>query len=556
MKPITIKTSAIAACIIGLLSACGKSGTPTAPATKSAESTSETAGSSKGTLVYCSEGSPSGFDPALYTDGTSFDAGAETIYSRLTQFERGATAVQPGLAEKWDVSPDGKTYTFHLRKGVKFQTTDYFKPTREFNADDVVFTFKRLTDKNFPFNKSFPAEFPYASDMGLPTNIIGIDKVDDSTVKFTLKDIDAAFIQNLAMSFASIQSAEYGAQLAKAGTGGDFNIKPIGTGPFILKSYQKDTQIRFIKNPDYFNAPDVKIDNLVFAITKDSSVRAQKVQAGECNVSAYPKGSEIEAAKKSPDKVVVMQQAGFNLGYVAYNVQKEPLSKVEVRQALDMAINKPAIVAAVYQGQGQLATNPIPPTLWSYDKNLKAAPYDVTKAKDILKKAGVPDGQEISLWAMPVQRPYNPNGKLMAEMIQSDWAKIGVKAKIVTYEWGEYLKRAKTGEHDAMIIGWTGDNGDPDNWLGTLLGCSAIGGNNFSRWCNTDYDKLILQARQTTDQAKRTDLYTKAQDIFAKQLPFSPIAHSVVTVMTTPNVTGFKISPFGLMSFYGGVSIK
>lgn len=549
MKTMTIKTSAIAACIIGLLSACNKSESP--PTAKSADATTDTKSTGKGTLVYCSEGSPGGFDPALYTDGTTFDASAETIYNRLTQFERGATAVQPSLAEKWEVTPDGKTYTFQLRKGVKFQTTDYFKPTRDFNTDDVVFTFKRLTDKTYPFNKAFPAEFPYATDMGLPENISNIEKMDDYTVKFILRDVDAAFIQNLAMSFASIQSAEYAAQLEKAGTGSNLNIKPVGTGPFLLKSYQKDTQIRFVKNPDYFDAANVKIDNLLFAITKDSSVRAQKVEAGECNVSAYPKGSEIEAAKKMSDKVVIMQQPGFNLGYVAYNVEKSPLSKLEVRQALDMSINKAAILPAVYQGEGQAATNPMPPTQWSYNKNLKAAPYDVVKAKEMLKKAGVPDGQEITLWAMPVQRPYNPNAKLMAEMIQSDWAKVGITAKIVTYEWGEYLKRAKKGEHDAIIIGWTGDNGDPDNWLGALLGCSAINGNNYSRWCNKDFDALIKEGRRTTDQAKRADIYMRAQEIFAKELPYSPIAHSVVTVMLTPNVTDFKISPFGLMSFYG-----
>ncbi|MGL4768143.1 MAG: ABC transporter substrate-binding protein [Formosimonas sp.] len=553
MKRNIFKISTLTAISLGLLVACGKGGETKKPETAKAP---EAEGKAKGsTLVYCSEASPAGFDPGLYTTGTDFDASAEVIYNRLTQFERGATGVQAGLAEKWDISPDGKTYTFHLRKGVKFQTTEYFKPSREFNADDVVFTFKRLTDKNFPFNKAFPAEFPYAVDMGLPDNIAQIDKVDDNTVKFTLKNVDAAFIQNVAMSFASILSAEYAGQLEKAGKGGDLNTAPIGTGPFTFKSYQKDAQIRYVKNPDYWNAADVKIDNLVFSINKDSSVRAQKVQAGECHVSAYPKGSEIEAAKKATGKVNIMQQAGFNLGYVGYNVEKGPLAKVEVRQALDMAINKAALLPAVYQGEGQAASNPMPPTQWSYNKSLKSADYNVDKAREMLKKAGVAEGTEITLWAMPVQRPYNPNAKLMAEMIQADWAKVGVKAKIMSYEWGEYTKRAKKGEHDAILIGWTGDNGDPDNWLGALLSCGAINGNNYSRWCNKEFDGLVKQARQITDQGKRSELYGKAQEIFAKELPFSPIAHSVVTVMTTPNVEGFKISPFGLMSFYG-VSIK
>src|ERR1700761_5565105 len=161
------------------------------------------------TLVYCSEGSPAGFDPAQYTTGTDFTANTFTVYNRLVEFERGGTKVEPGLAESWDVSPDGKTYTFHLRHGVKFQTTTYFKPSREFNADDVVFTFTRMLDPTMPFNKAYPAQFPYFTDMGLDKLIAKVEKVDPYTVRFTLKEVNAPFIQNMAMEFASIQSAEY-----------------------------------------------------------------------------------------------------------------------------------------------------------------------------------------------------------------------------------------------------------------------------------------------------------------------------------------------------------
>jgi len=202
-----------------------------------------------------------------------------------------------------------------------------------------------------------------------------------------------------------------------------------------------------------------------------------------------------------------------------------------------------------------LATNPMPPTQWSYNKSLKDAPRDVTKAKALLAKAGYPNGFEITLWAMPVQRPYNPNAKLMAEMVQSDWAKIGVKANIVTYEWGEYIKRAKAGEHDTMMIGWTGDNGDPDNWLGVNLGCEAVSGNNYSNWCDKKFDDLIVKARTLTSQAERTKLYEQAQVVFKQQVPFTPIAHSTVYQPMRKEVQGFKISPFGLNSFYG-VSLK
>ncbi|MNJ55692.1 Periplasmic dipeptide transport protein precursor [compost metagenome] len=254
---------------------------------------------------------------------------------------------------------------------------------------------------------------------------------------------------------------------------------------------------------------------------------------------------------KRDSRLRVIEQPGYNLGYIAYNVTHPPLDKLEVRQALDMAVNKAAIIQAVYQEAGQLAVNAMPPSQWSYDESIQDAPYDPRKAKALLKAAGVTEGATLSLWAMPVQRPYNPNARLMAEMLQADWAQIGIKANIVSYEWGEYLKRGKNGEHDTMLIGWTGDNGDPDNWLGTLYGCDAVNGNNFSKWCDPAYDALIKQAKATPDQARRTELYKQAQHIIKAQVPITPIAHSTVYQPMRKTVQDFKISPFGLNAFYG-----
>jgi dipeptide transport system substrate-binding protein len=501
-------------------------------------------------LVYCSEGSPAGFDPGLYTTGTDFDAAAETVFNRLTQFERGGTTVVPGLAEKWDVSDDGLVYTFHLRPGVKFHSTEYFKPSREFNADDVLFTFSRMLDTDHPFRKAYPSEFPYFTDMGMDANIAKLEKVDEHTVRFTLNEVDAAFVQNLAMSFASIHSAEYADQLLKAGKAADINQKPIGTGPFVFKRYQKDSQIRFTGNKEYWKPDDVKIDNLIFAINTDASVRMQKLKAGECQITVYPNPADLESLKQQAN-LQVPEQAGFNVGYLAYNTEHKPFDKLEVRQAMDMAVNKQAIIKAVYQGAGQLAVNGMPPTQWSYDESIKDAGYNPEKAKQMLKDAGVAEGTELTLWAMPVQRPYNPNAKLMAEMLQADWAKVGIKAKIVSYEWGEYNQRAKAGEHDALLIGWTGDNGDPDNWLGVLYGCDAIGGNNYGRWCDAKYDELVKTAKTLNDKEQRSELYKQAQQILKAQVPITPIAHSTVYQPMSTKVQDFKISPFGLVSFYG-----
>ena len=498
-------------------------------------------------LVFCSEGSPAGFDTAQYTTATDNDA-AEPVYNRLVEFERGGTAVEPALAEKWQVSEDGLRYTFHLRPGVKFHTSKTFTPSREFNADDVVFTFQRMLDKNHPFRSAYPTEFPYFVSMGLDKNIARVEKLDPLTVAFTLNKVDAAFIQNLAMSFASILSAEYADQLLAGGRPSDINQKPIGTGPFVFQRYQKDSQIRYKGNRSYWAPEQVKIDNLVFSINVDPSVRIQKLRRNECQVTLHPRPADLPTLK-ADTKLNLLSQPGFNLGYIAYNTSHPPFDQLQVRQALDMAVNKPAIIKAVYQEAGQLAVNAMPPTQWSYDETLKDAAYDPAKARELLKAAGVKPGTEITLWAMPVQRPYNPNAKLMAEMLQADWNKLGFKVRIVSYEWGEYIKRMKSGEHDIALIGWTGDNGDPDNWLGTLYSCDAIGSNNYSLWCDPQYDALVKQAKQVTDRQQRTALYQQAQQRLKQQVPITPVAHSTVNQPISAKVHGFKVSPFGRNDF-------
>ncbi|WP_296231684.1 ABC transporter substrate-binding protein [Pseudomonas sp. UBA4617] len=503
-------------------------------------------------LVFCSEGSPAGFDTAQYTSATDNDA-AEPIYNRLVEFERGGTAVQPALATRWEVSDDGLRYTFHLREGVKFHSNKAFTPSRDFNADDVLFTFNRMLDKGHPFRQAYPTEFPYFVSMGLDKNIARVEKTGAMTVVFTLNKVDAAFIQNLAMSFASILSAEYAEQLLASGRASDINQQPIGTGPFTFQRYQKDSQIRYKGNQAYWAPEEVKIDNLVFSINTDPSVRIQKLRRNECQVTLHPRPADLPALK-ADSKLQVLQQPGFNLGYIAYNTQHPPFDRLEVRQAMDMAVNKQAILQAVYQDSGQLAVNAMPPTQWSYDSSIKDAPYDPDKARQLLQQAGVKPGSEITLWAMPVQRPYNPNAKLMAEMLQADWSKLGFKVRIVSYEWGEYLKRMKSGEHDIALIGWTGDNGDPDNWLGTLYNCDAIGSNNYSLWCDPQYDRLVKQAKQVTDRTQRTALYQQAQQRLKQQVPITPVAHSTVNQPLSVKVSEFKVSPFGRNDF-SGVSV-
>lgn len=506
------------------------------------------AGSAK-TLVYCSEGSPEGFNPSLYTSGTTFDASSRHLFNKLVEFERGSTKIVPGLAETWAVSNDGLRYTFKLRKGVKYHTTSGFTPSRDFNADDVLYSFQRQHDPEHPYHKVSGGTYEYYQGMSMPSLIKSIIKVDDYTVQFVLNEQEAPFIANMAMDFASILSAEYADKMLAAGTPEKVDLNPVGTGPFQLVQYQKDAVIRYKAHPAYFQGK-AAIDDLIFAITPDNAVRYQKLKAGECHIMPYPNPADIAAMQKDSD-LNVMEQEGLNVGYLAFNVEKKPFDDKRVRQALNMAINKQAIIDAVFQGAGKAAKNPIPPTIWSYNDETKDYPYDPAKAKALLAEAGA-TGLKTNIWAMPVQRPYNPNAKRMAEIIQADWAKIGVDAKIVSFEWGEYLKRSKQGEHDTVLLGWTGDNGDPDNFLYVLLGCDAAkDGTNRARWCHKPFNDLLVQAKRTSDAAARTKLYEKAQLIFKEEAPWVTIAHSVVFMPMSKKVVDYRIDPFGGHAFYG-----
>jgi dipeptide transport system substrate-binding protein len=506
-------------------------------------------GASAKTLVYCSEGSPEGFNPSLYTAGTTFDASSRQVFNRLVEFDRGTTNIVPALAESWDVSDDGLTYTFNLRRGVQFQSTKDFTPSRNFNADDVIYSFERQRDPEHPYHKVSGGQYEYFQAMDMPGLIKEVKKVDEYTVQFILNKPEAPFVANMAMDFASVLSAEYADQMMKAGTPEQVDLNPVGTGPFQVVAYQKDAVIRYKAHPGYWQGK-APIDDLIFAITPDASVRWQKLQAGECHVMPYPNPADLEAMA-AHDEINLMQQEGLNVGYLAFNTQKEPFGDKRVRQALNMAVNKQAIIDVVFQGAGKAAKNPIPPTIWSYNDAVKDYPYDPEKAKALLAEAGVTD-LKTNIWAMPVQRPYNPNAKRMAELIQADWAKVGVEAEIVSFEWGEYLKRSKEGEHETLLLGWTGDNGDPDNFLYVLLGCEAAeAGANRARWCNEEFNNLLLQAKQTADVAKRTELYEEAQVVFKEEAPWVTIAHSVVFKPIRKEVKDFRIDPFGGHVFYG-----
>jgi dipeptide transport system substrate-binding protein len=501
------------------------------------------------TLRYCSEGSPEGFGPQLYDAGTTLDV-TRPVFNRLVEIKFGTTDPEPSLAEKWEISDDGLTYTFHLRKGVKFQTTKVFKPTRDFNADDVVFSFNRMLDKSNPYHDVSGGSYAYFEGMGMPDTIKSVEKVDDMTVKITLTHPEAPFISEIAMEWAAMLSKEYADQLEQAGKKDQIDQIPVGTGPFIFVDYQKDAVIRYKANPTYWRGKQ-KIDNLVFAITKDPAVRKAKLEAGECDIMSYPAAADVEALKKNP-KLKVEEQEGLNIAYLTMNATMKPFDNKTVRQAINMAINKEAIVKAVYAGGAVPAKNPLPPTIWGYNDKVQDYPYDPAKAKQMLEAAGVKD-LSVDLWYQPVSRPYNLDGKKMGELMQADLAKVGIKANLVTYDWAEYLKKLHDGEAPMAQIGWTGDIGDPDNFL-YLHGCNGTGkapGQNNEKWCNSEYDALLKQGKETSDRAKRIELYAKAEQLVHDEAAVVPIVHSVVYMPMSKKVHGYVMDPLGFHNFEG-----
>src|SRR5689334_12688526 len=352
------------------------------------------------TLVYCSEGSPEGFQPQFFSTGTTFDAVSVPMFNRLVEFETGTTNIIPALAESWTVSPDSKVVTFKLRHGVKFHSNANFKPTRDFNADDVLFSWNRMADDSHPFHKLTAGQtFSYFEDMGMKNIVDKVEKLDDYTVRFTLKRSEAPFLADMAMDFASILSKEYFETMMKKGTPNAADVYPIGTGPFEFGSYQKDAIIRYKAFDKYWKGRP-KVDSLVYAITRDATARYAKLKTGECQVMAFPEPADLDAMKQDP-ALALQQKEGLNIGYIAFNVEKKPFDDKRVRQALNYAANKEAILKAVYQGNGRVAKNPIPPILWSYNNAVKDYPYDPAKAKELLAQAGLPNGFELELWYLP-----------------------------------------------------------------------------------------------------------------------------------------------------------
>ncbi len=497
-------------------------------------------------LVYCADASPEGFDPSEW-DSTSTSNATSQIFNGLVGFTRGNTTLKPELATGWQITPDARTFTFTLRQGVKFHSTPYFTPTRDFNADDVIFTFRRMTDPKHPFHLAFPVSYVYAESLGLAAMLEGIDRVDDHTVRFRLKTPNVTFLSYFAMSFAGIHSAEYAAKLMAEGRASAINNLPIGAGPYKFKSYRKDDVLRLLPHEGYWGGTQ-KTTQLIFAISREPSVRVQKMAAGECHITAPLRDIDIGALDRR-NGVLILKKQALNISYLSFHLKKPPTDQRLVREALDIAVDRDALFKVLFpRGDAMQAVSAFPPLIAGYNNELKNE-FNPERSKKLLAEAGYPNGFAIDLWALPVARPTNPNGMLMAQMIQQDWARIGVKVTIRTFEWGEYLKRANNGEHQIYMSGWSGDSGDADDFLAPNLTCAAS--RDGIKFCNAEFDRLVEKGRATVDPAERERIYREAQVIFKRERPWITMAHSSIYIPIRKEVKGFVMAPNGSMDFEG-----
>jgi peptide/nickel transport system substrate-binding protein len=483
-------------------------------------------------MVYGRGGDSVALDPAVVTDGESFIV-TEQIYEPLVNYGKDNTDIVEGLAKKWDISEDGLTYTFELNEGITFHDGE------KLNAEAVVKNFERWAkskdEEKFYYYKSMFGGFE--GDEG---HVIESVKADgDYKVVFKLKRPQAPFLKNIAMSPFAIASPKAFDSLSK---------KPVGTGPFVFKSWKPNDTIVLEKNTDYWMKDLPKLDGVTFKVIKDNSSRLNALTKGEIDLMDGLNPSDMKSVSDN-DKLQLFERPSMNVGYLAFNVEKAPFDKKEVRQAISHLIDKQAIIDNFFEGTAEPAKNPMPPSIAGYNESIQDREFSEEKAKELLAKAGLADGFKMDLWAMPVARPYMPNGQKVAEAIQANLAKVGIEANIVTFEWGTYLEKTRNGEAPVFMLGWTGDNGDADNFLYTLLDKDNIGSNNYSRYANDEVHNLLIEAQSNPNEEERAELYKQAQEIIHEDAPWVPLVHSKPQLAGASKIKGFVPHPTGSQSF-------
>lgn len=487
-----------------------------------------------GTLVFGQAQDAVGLDPADITDGFSVN-NTSNVFDTLVRFAAEGTQVEPSLAESWTVSSDGLVWTFKLRKGVKFHDGT------PLDAAAAEFSFLRQFDKKHPYHQG---AFEYA-EFTLES-VKSIQAVGADSLRFTLKAPNASFLAMLAMFSNAVSSPT-----AIKKYGKDYFKHPTGTGPFKFVEWVQKDHVTYEANKNYW-AGRPCVDRLIVRGIPDNTVRLLEMEKGTVHIMDQTNPPDYARIRKNPS-LVLFTGPGLNTGYIAMNTQKEPFNDVRVRRAVNYAVNKPAIIRAFYEGIGTPAVNPMPPTIWGYNDAVKGYEYNPEKAKQLLNEAGYPNGITTELWWPNRARPYLTQPQKIAEALQQQLAKGGIRAKLVTYEWGTYLSKTRSGEHPMAILGWTGDNGDPDNFLYVLLDSdnTKVGtASNIAFYRSAAVHNLLIKAQRVSDQAQRAVLYRQAQQLIFQDAPWVPLVHAGRVAAYRKEVQNFFPHPLDIRWFF------
>ena len=495
-------------------------------------------------------------DPIHATDGESFRA-TRQVFDTLLDFAPESFDLVPALATEIPEAEDGGlSYTLKLREGVKFHDGT------PFNADAVVFNFDRWRLTDNPYHKGGGANtsnFSYYSGQfgGFDDDSIieKVEAMDEFTVRFTLRAPQGPFVKNLTMSPFAIASP---AAIKKNVQ--DFWTEPVGSGPYTFVNWERNSEIRFEAFEDWWGS---KLpEDRGYGGPKERTVVIRSIPDNTSRVAALTGGQVNAADGLVPDDVPsIEEQEGFKLefrppntiGYLAMNTQKEPFDDKRVRKAINHAINTQAIVDAVLGDTGEVASNYFPPLLSYFNEGIQPYEYDPDRAKQLLEEAGV-QNLETELWYMPIPRPYMPDAKSLAQAMQQDLEKVGIDAKLVTYEWATYLEKTGQGDHPMCLLGWTGDNGDPDNFLYVLLHSNAAtetDAYNVAYYKNPELDKLLEQGQTSVVESERRDAYYRAQEILHEDAPWLPVAYVKPPIGLEEAVQGFDPNPTSSEAFNG-----
>lgn len=489
---------------------------------------------SGGTLVYGRGADSVSLDPINVTDGESIRV-THNIYETLLEYDHNLE-LQPKLATDYNSSEDGLTWTFQLREGVKFHDGT------DFNADAVVFNFERWMDPENPYHEGdFPYyPFLYGGFKGDENHLIeSVTATGEHELEIVLKRKTAPFLSYLAISMFGIASPaaieQYGAGIGE---------NPVGTGPFKFDEWNRNNTITLSKNEEYWMDGKPYLDQVIYQVIPENSARLNALQTGEIDIVDGMNASDTTIVEDT-EGIELLKRPSFNIGYMAFNMEKEPFDNPLVRQAINMAIDKEEIVEAFYNGLADPATSPLPPSLWSHDESLEKYDYNVEEAKKLLAEAGYEDGFTTELHTMSNPRPYLPEPMKIAEAIQSDLAEIGITADIVSSEWATYLEDTKNGKHSMAMYGWTGVMADPDNFLYPNLSKTnaEVPAQNIAFYKSDEFTSLITEARETIDQDKRTELYQQAQQLFQEDSPWVMLAYTTPPLAQSDYVEDYNPHP-------------